>query len=52
MNEELTRKNFKEDVQKALFLMQKDRAPGLYGFQASFFQANWEIVGPNWLKKL
>lgn len=34
------------EVKEALFLVHPDKAPGPDGFSASFFQSNWETVGP------
>ncbi|KAG7559442.1 Endonuclease/exonuclease/phosphatase superfamily [Arabidopsis thaliana x Arabidopsis arenosa] len=35
-----------EEVQKACFSINADKAPGPDGFSASFFQSHWETVGP------
>lgn len=43
-NKKLIAMNSKEEVRKALFTMQRDKAPGPYKFPTSFFQDNWKIV--------
>ncbi|XP_013739903.1 uncharacterized protein LOC106442805 [Brassica napus] len=35
-----------KEIKKALFAIHPDKAPGPDGFSASFFQANWDAVGP------
>lgn len=44
MNRILEAKITKEDVKKALFDMDLDKAPGLDGFSARFLQVYWPIV--------
>lgn len=34
------------EVKEALFVIHPDKAPGPDGFSASFFQTNWDVVGP------
>lgn len=34
------------EIREATFVIHADKAPGPDGFSASFFQANWETVGP------
>lgn len=34
------------EIKEALFAIHPDKAPGPDGFSASFFQSNWEVVGP------
>lgn len=34
------------EIREATFTIHPDKAPGPDGFSASFFQANWEVVGP------
>ncbi|KAG7533037.1 Reverse transcriptase zinc-binding domain [Arabidopsis thaliana x Arabidopsis arenosa] len=36
-----------EEIKGACFSIHADKAPGPDGFSASFFQTNWETVGPN-----
>lgn len=35
-----------KEIKKALFAIHPDKAPGPDGFSASFFQANWDAIGP------
>lgn len=42
--EELTNKMTKQEVINALFSMQKEKAPGLDGFQEGFFHLNLDII--------
>lgn len=34
-----------EEIQKALFSLPTNKSPGLDGYPAEFFTANWKIVG-------
>jgi hypothetical protein len=34
-----------EEIRKTIFLMNKNRAPGLDGFSAGFYQHAWPIIG-------
>ena len=46
VNERLIRDPTPEEVREATFAIHPDKAPSPDGFSASFFQANWEVVGP------
>jgi len=46
-NQELIRIPSPEEIKKACFDIHADKAPGPDGFSASFFQSNWNTVGPN-----
>lgn len=35
-----------------IFPIHPDKAPGPYGFSASFFQSNWEVVRPAMIKEI
>ncbi|KAL2930690.1 LINE-1 retrotransposable element ORF2 protein [Bienertia sinuspersici] len=39
-----------EDIKKAFFSMNGDKAPGPDGFGAHFYKHNWDIVGPAVIK--
>lgn len=39
-------------VKAALFGIHPDKAPGPDGFSASFFQSNWNVVGPAIIKEI
>ena len=45
-NEILIRKPSPSEIKEATFAIHPDKAPGPDGFSASFFQANWDVVGP------
>lgn len=51
-NEELIRKPTAEEIKKATFAINPDKAPGPDGFSASFFQANWEVTGPAIIREI
>lgn len=36
-----------QEIKEAMFAIHPDKAPGPDGFSASFFQSNWNIVGPD-----
>lgn len=40
----LTNLPYVEEVKQTVFSINKDGAPGLYGFGALFFQEYWDIV--------
>lgn len=41
-----------QEIKKALFEIHPDKASGPDGFSASFFQSNWEIVGPAMVREI
>jgi len=43
----LTREVTFEEIKRALFNMHPDKAPGPDGYNAGFFQQNWELVSPD-----
>ncbi|XP_023641325.1 uncharacterized protein LOC111831438 [Capsella rubella] len=47
INQKLTILPSPEEIKRACFSIHADKAPGPDGFSASFFQTNWETVGPN-----
>lgn len=51
-NEKLIRLPSHEEIKEALFEIHPDKAPGPEGFSASFFQSNWEVVGPAITKEI
>lgn len=52
MNEELIKGPTATEIRDATFAIHPDKAPGPDGFSASFFQANWEVVGPDVIKEI
>ncbi|KAL8116353.1 hypothetical protein AgCh_022742 [Apium graveolens] len=44
-NEELLKQITEEEVRRALFQMNPDKAPGPDGFTPAFYQKHWDIVG-------
>lgn len=46
MNAALIQDPSAAEIKEATFAIHPDKAPGPDGFSASFFQANWEVVGP------
>ncbi|XP_013751397.2 uncharacterized protein LOC106453727 [Brassica napus] len=52
VNEGLIRDPTAEEIKEATFAINLDKAPGPDGFSASFFQANWEVVGPTVIKEV
>lgn len=46
INEMLIRKPTAAEIKEATFSIHPDKAPGPDGFSASFFQANWDVIGP------
>ena len=52
MNEELIKEPTMEEIKEAIFAIHPDKAPGPDGFSASFFQANWDVVGPDVVKEI
>ena len=47
MNFDLTKPYTAEEVERALFMMDTNKAPGPDGFTAGFFQYHWDTLGPN-----
>lgn len=41
-----------KEIKEATFTINADNAPGPNGFSASFFHANWEIIGPAVVQKI
>ena len=52
MNEELLKEPTDAEIKDATFAINPDKAPGPDGFSASFFQANWDVVGPDVTKEI
>lgn len=46
MNSQLTTIPTILEIREAIFAIHPDKAPGPDGFSASFFQSNWDVVGP------
>lgn len=51
-NEELIRDPTPKEIKDATFAIHPDKAQGPDGFSASFFQSNWETVGPAVVKEI
>lgn len=47
MNDMLDATFTSEEIEKALFMMRPNKAPGPYGFTAGFFQRHWDLLGPD-----
>jgi hypothetical protein len=47
MNDDLSKAFTADEIEKALLMMGPNKAPGPNGFTASFYQAHWDLVGPN-----
>jgi hypothetical protein len=47
MNDELTKPFTAAEVEKALFMMGANKAPGPNGFRAGFYQHHWNLLGPS-----
>lgn len=47
MNDMLIRPFSGEEVKRALFMMGANKAPGLDGLTAGFYQAHWSLIGPS-----
>ena len=45
MNDALIRIPDKHEIKRAVFSINPDKAPGLDGFSASFYQSFWDIIG-------
>lgn len=41
-----------DDIKTALVSIHPDKAPGLDGFSASFFQSNWDTTGPALIQEI
>jgi len=46
MNEELIKPFTTIEVERALFMMEANKAPGPNGFTAGFYQHHWKLLGP------
>ncbi|XP_018479302.1 uncharacterized protein LOC108850231 [Raphanus sativus] len=51
-NEKLIMMPQAKEIKEATFAIHADKAPGPDGFSASFFQSNWEVVGPAVVKEI
>lgn len=51
-NTQLTALPSPQEIKEAMFAIHPDKAPGPDGFSASFFQSNWEVVGPAITKEI
>jgi hypothetical protein len=49
-NNLLTALYTEEEVKKAVFQMEHNKAPGPHGFPAEFYQTFWEVIKPNLLE--
>jgi len=47
MNDELVKPFTASEFEKALFMMDPNKAPGPDGFTAGFFQLHWKLIGPS-----
>lgn len=47
MNELLAWPYTADEVRQAIFMMGPNKAPGLDGFTAGFYQHHWEVIGPS-----
>lgn len=52
INEALIRDPTPIEIKDALFAIHPDKAPGPDGFSACFFQANWDVVGPEIIREI
>lgn len=52
MNSQLTTIPTILEIREAIFAIHPDKAPGPDGFSASFFQSNWDVVGPAITKEI
>ena len=50
MNDILDKPFTEQEVETALFQMAPEKAPGVDGFNAGFFQTHWELVKPGVVK--
>lgn len=51
-NEALIALPLAHEIKEAMFAIHPDKAPGPDGFSASFFQSNWDVVGPAITKEI
>lgn len=52
MNEQLIQLPSAAEIKRGMFAINPDKAPGPDGFSASFFQSNWDIVGPAIIREI
>ncbi|XP_018487967.1 uncharacterized protein LOC108858552 [Raphanus sativus] len=52
INEELIKEPSPTEIKETTFAIHPDKAPGPDGFSASFFQANWDVVGADVIKEI
>lgn len=52
MNEKLITIPSPMEIKEAMFAIHLDKAPGPDGFSASFFQSNWDAIGPAIIKEI
>jgi hypothetical protein len=51
-NEHLVKQFSEEEVQKAVFQVEHNKAPDLYGFLVEFYQACWDIIKDDFMPYL